>query len=171
VWDNRPLGRKYVPRSLPDVRDNSKSYHNGNLRATGPRLLVVGRFEFSLARSSASRNHKPRLEFRGASEIMKRANDNAAAFGMVGHNIAGSLSDSARGQHNWTRKNHRAWVCTLLACAVMAPPDIRRVWTWLPCSCLPRLFSETFKLTRCPAINGVRLLPSDSRPYIFTAML
>jgi cell division septal protein FtsQ len=36
VWDNGPLGRKYVPRSLPDVRDNSKSYHNGNLRATRP---------------------------------------------------------------------------------------------------------------------------------------
>ena len=111
--------------------------------------------DFRSDASNGSRNHQSRLESERIGGILERVNDNAAEFGMVGHNIAGSLSDSARGQHNWTRKNHSAWVCTLLACAVMAPPDIRRVWTWLPSSCLPRLFSETFELTRYPAINCV----------------
>src|SRR5437667_9632618 len=66
---------------------------------------------------------------------------------MVGHNIPGSVSDPARGEYNWTRKNHRAWVCTLLACALMAPRNIGRVWAWLPGIRIPRLFCEAFKLT------------------------
>jgi hypothetical protein len=155
VWDNRPLGRKYVPRSLPDVRDNSKSYHNGNLRATGPPLSVIGSLIFARTPGTEAGITNHVWSLKELVGLLERINDNAAEFGMVGHNIAGSLSDSARGEHNWTRKNHRAWVCTLLACAVMAPPDIRRVWTWLPGSCLPRFFSETFKLTRYPAINCV----------------
>ena len=65
---------------------------------------------------------------------------------MVGHNIAGSVSGPAPGEYNWTRKNSGAWVSTLLARPIMAPPDIRGVWAWLPGIRLLRLFSEIFKL-------------------------